>query len=95
MNFKLILGFSVTIILLIVMGTFSIYKLIELSSLTQKMYDHPFRITNASKNIQYNIILMHNSMSKALSSEVDKTIKLNIEKVYASEKIINEEYKET
>ena len=41
---------------------FSIYNLLEMSQITQKMYRHPFTVSNTVRDINSNIIAMHRSM---------------------------------
>ncbi len=73
MNKKIIISFSITILLLIFIGIVSVIKMMELSDLTQKLYKHPFTVTNATKTIETNLVSMHRYMKDvALAKNMDE-----------------------
>lgn len=59
---KLFFSFIVIIFIAIVSAFFTIDKMKELSSNTQKMYTHPFTVSNAVADIQTIIITIHRNM---------------------------------
>lgn len=93
MHKKVILNFVITIILLIILGTVSIVKMIELADLSQKLYDHPYTVTNATKTIESNLISMHRYMKDVVLANDLKELQMAVDKVNASEVIIYKEYK--
>ncbi len=93
MQRHIILSFSITIILLILLAYISIYKMLELSSLSQQLYEHPFVVTNATKEIQSKIISIQKDMQDILNSDSSDDLKISIESIKAKEAIINKEFK--
>ncbi len=92
MNRNIIISFSITIILTILLGIVSIVKMMELSDLTQKLYKHPFTVVNATKNIKINLITMHKHMRDLVLSSDTKNMQVTIEYMDSSEMKINKEF---
>jgi len=88
MNKKVIISFSVTIVLLLFLGVLSIVKMGELSGLTQKLYKHPLAVTNATINIKFHLASMHRYMKDVVLAENSEDIKVAIEHVNSSERAI-------
>lgn len=59
---KLIFSFTLTLLLILVAGIYSVTRIDLLGSLTAKMYEHPLTVTRASLTANVNIIKMHRSM---------------------------------
>lgn len=59
---KLYLSFTLIIIIAVASAFFTIDKMNELSTNTQKMYTHPFKVSNAVSDIQTAIITIHRNM---------------------------------
>ncbi|MEA3370433.1 MAG: diguanylate cyclase [Campylobacterota bacterium] len=92
MNKNIIISFTITITLLIFLGAVSIMKMMELSELTQKLYKHPFAVTNATKTIETNLVSMHRYMKDvALANSMDE-IKKAVMKVNENEIVIYKEF---
>ena len=92
MNRNIIISFSITIVFLIFLGVVSIVKMMELSELTQKLYKHPFTVTNATKTIETNLVSMHRYMKDvALAKSMDE-IKDAVVKVNDNELTIYKEF---
>ena len=76
---KLKISFLIVTSLSILLGVFSFIYLSQLSSLTEKMYNHPFTVSNTVRDINSKVISMHRSMKDvALSNnilELDQAIK--------------------
>lgn len=75
---KLIIGFSTIVSLLIALGIFSVVTMKDLALETQKIYDHPFKITTSVKNINININLL--SMDKDMKDIVFSTNETDLQK---------------
>ncbi len=92
MNKNIIISFGITIVLLVLLGAVSIVKMMELSNLTQKLYKHPFTVTNATKTIETNLVSMHRYMKDvALANSMDE-IKQAVMKVNDNEIVIYKEF---
>ncbi len=89
---NIIVSFISVSVLLIVFGLISISKMIDLSDLTQKLYEHPLKVTNATKNIQIHLISIHRHMKDVILSKDEKDIIIAIENVRRNEKKVYEEF---
>ncbi|NQY21909.1 MAG: sensor domain-containing diguanylate cyclase [Campylobacteraceae bacterium] len=89
---KIIFNFLLTIILLIVLGLTSIFKMGQLADLSQKLYDHPYTVTVATKTIESNLISMHRYMKDVALSTNKEELQLAIDEVNKSEIIIYGEF---
>lgn len=65
----LIVGFSIIITLIISLGTYSLSSTNKLSKETTNLYEHPFKVSNAVKEININLISMHRYMKDVVLSE--------------------------
>ena len=99
MNRKIIISFSITIFLLVTLGVTSVIKMMELSELTQKLYKHPYTVSNATKTIKINLISMHRGMKDVIHAQnmnemqsAMKSVKVNENKIYREFEIIFERY---
>lgn len=93
MRKHIILSSTVTIILLIFLATISIYKMIELSSLSEKLYNHPFIVTNATKSIESNIISIERYMKEIITTNTEEELNNLIKKIDESEIVIYDNFK--
>ena len=59
---RLFLGFAVMMIFIIGVGSFSMYKMYQLSDLTNKMYNHPLTVSNAVRDVYIHVLLMREAM---------------------------------
>jgi methyl-accepting chemotaxis protein len=59
---KLIISFTLTVILTLIAGIYSVINIELLGKLTEKMFEHPLTVTKASLIADVNIIKMHRSM---------------------------------
>ncbi len=92
MNKKIIISFSITIILLLLLGVMSVIKMMEVSDLTQKLYKHPYTVSNATKTIKINLISMHKSMQDILNSKDSVSMQVAVNDVNAYEKTIYQKF---
>lgn len=88
-----IMSFTTTIILLIFLGFISIVKMMELSSISDKLYKHPFTVTNATKMIETNLVLMHSYMKDLLLLEDNKKLDEIVSKLNRKEDLIYKQFK--
>jgi len=90
---KLILAsFGITIVLVLVLGLFSIAKMLDLARQTEKLYQHPYSVSNSTKNIQLNFISMHRYMKDIPLSKNDKQLQKAIREIRISEVTIDKEF---
>ena len=92
MSTKIIFSFLIIIFAIITLGTASIIHLKELSTLTQKFYDHPFKVTIATKNIQVYIESMYKDMQKISFAENKDIVKEVLFKINETEKDVLKQY---
>jgi methyl-accepting chemotaxis protein len=59
---KIFLSFGFTFLVMVGSATFTILTIDKLTTHTQKMYTHPFSVSNAIASIQTSIITMHRNM---------------------------------
>ncbi len=85
-------SFLVVGFLLILIGVVSIVKMLELSNLTQKLYDSPLTVTNSTQIIQTHLVSMHRYMKDVVLSQNEEELQAAIEKVNHSEKVIYKEF---
>ena len=72
-QYKLLIGFTSLVVLILVSGVVSINRIDILSGITEKMYRHPLTVTRASLQANVGIIKMHRSMKDvALANNVNK-----------------------
>ncbi len=93
MQKHIILSFSITIILLVFLAFISIFKMLELSDLSEKLYHHPFTVTNATKNIQSNIISIQKDMNEIIHSKSQEELNALIREIDKKELLVYEEFK--
>ena len=92
MQKKIIINFTITILLLIILGIISIVKMNELANLSSKLYEHPFTVTNATKTIEANLISMHRYMKDVALSKNVHELQIAVDKVNSSEIIIYKQF---
>ncbi|NOQ31927.1 MAG: diguanylate cyclase [Helicobacteraceae bacterium] len=92
MNRQIIINFSVTIALLIILGITSIVKMIELADMSQKLYKHPYTVTTATKTIESNLISMHRYMKDVALSTNSNELQMAVDKVNKAEITIYNEF---
>ena len=88
---KIIISFSGIAMLMLLIGSLSIIKMIELSNLTQRFYNHPLSVINATQNIQTHMISMHRYMKDIVLSEDEEELQAALNKVNEDKKIILKE----
>ena len=89
---KLILGFTLLIIMIVLVGSISLSRIDLLGSLTVKMYEHPLTVIRASLQADVNIIKMHRSMKDIALAKDPEAMAAAIKKVDEYEKTVYKEY---
>ncbi len=89
---KVIIAFSLTIILLIALGVTAIHQMAKLADLSQKLYEHPYTVSIATKTVKLNLISMQRYMKDVVLSNNKEELLTAIYKVHQSEMIIYKEF---
>lgn len=89
---KIIISFIFIIGLLTILGVTAIIKMAELADLSQKLYSHPYTVTNSTRIIESNLISMHRYMKDIALSTNDEELQMAIERVNDSEIIIYRQF---
>ena len=85
-------SFVIVMFLVLVLGMVSVFKLVELSGLTQKFYNHPFSVTTSAYKIQQHLVSMHRYMKDVVLSQNEEELLLAVQKVNNDEKSILREF---
>ncbi|MBF0588238.1 MAG: methyl-accepting chemotaxis protein [Magnetococcales bacterium] len=96
---RLSLGFSLLVLLMMVVGGVAINNVGNLSSFTAKLYKHPYAVSTAMLRIDGNIVRMHRSMKDVALSKSDagmanaqQTVAKYEAKVFDDLKIVHERF---
>ncbi|MEA3554013.1 MAG: sensor domain-containing diguanylate cyclase [Campylobacterota bacterium] len=89
---KVLFSFSITLLLLVLLGVGAIFKMAELANLSQKLYEHPYTVTTATKTVESNIISMHRYMKDVALSTSNEELLLAIQNVNKSELIVYKQF---
>jgi PAS domain S-box-containing protein len=71
---RLGLGFTVVVVLTLVLGITALVKMNELADVTVKMYEYPMTVSNAVRDITTNITAMHRCMKDVVLAKNDKEL---------------------
>jgi methyl-accepting chemotaxis protein len=89
---RLIAGFGVVVLFLVLIGALSLKNLVAQESLVTQFYDHPFTVTNAINQADAQIVRMHRSMKDiVLYANDPEEIERAQRDIDASEKIVYRE----
>lgn len=69
------LVFALIILLLIVQGVFSLSYLNTIASQAENLYQHPYAVSNAARNIRINLVSMHRYMNEVTLAENEEEIR--------------------
>ena len=89
---KVLISFTITLFLLLWLGTTAIYKMVELADLSQNLYEHPYTVTTATKTIESNIISMHRYMKDVTLSTSKNELFMAIDNVNKNELIVYKQF---
>ena len=91
-SFKLILGFALVTLITLIVGVFSIIKLQDNTTLTKKMFTHPYAVSNSVKNIHIDVLSIHLlAQSLILNSDLE-TIRKSVKKLRVREESIEQSF---
>jgi len=90
---NIILSFIIVSMLLILLGGISVLKMMELSDVTKKMYEHPLKVSNATHDIQTNLVSMHRYMKDVVLATNEIELQIALAKVNSNEKVIYKNFK--
>ncbi|MDM8549295.1 response regulator [Desulfobacterales bacterium HSG2] len=85
---RLILAFTMTILLFAGFGVLSVFEMERLGGLTSTLYEHPLRVSNAALRASMGVIKMHRSMKDVSMSESDMELQEAIQAVRLEEDIV-------
>lgn len=71
---RLQLGFLLVLVMVVTLGIVSVYYINHLSSVTNKLYRHPYTVSTTMLNIHINLLKMHRAMKDIALSESPKEI---------------------
>jgi len=90
---KLSLGCSIIVILTMVVGCAAVNNMTRFSSLTERLYDHPFAVSTAIIRIEANMVAKHRSMKDVVLAEDNAGINAASVKVDANEQQVFQDFK--
>ncbi|MEK7990457.1 MAG: methyl-accepting chemotaxis protein [Thiotrichaceae bacterium] len=69
---RLMLGFSIIILFILIVSIYAIFQMRVLSDTTNKLYRHPFTVSKAVRDVNINIVRMHRTMKDvALAKDIN------------------------
>ena len=89
---KVIQSFLLVGFLLTLLGIFSIIKIIELSDITARFYQHPLTVTNATQSIQTDLTSMHRYMKDVVLAKDNLELQTALKKVNTYERNVYENF---
>lgn len=89
---KVLISFSITLVLLLFLGVSSIIKMLELANLSQKLYEHPYTVTTATKTIEFNIVSMHRYMKDVALAKNSEDLLKAITEVNKNELVVYKQF---
>ena len=82
---KILVGFVLIAFVVISLGLYSQWQLSKISQDTDDLYQHPFAVSNAAKNINFNLVSMHRYMKDVVLAKDEEELLLAVEAVSAHE----------
>ncbi|MCW8916045.1 MAG: diguanylate cyclase [Magnetovibrio sp.] len=80
------LGFALVILLVVTIGIFSVLTVKSLTVETERLYKHPFTVSNAARDIDMNLVSMHRYMKDVVLSQNNAELEKAIGQVNQHEK---------
>ncbi|MCF6253760.1 MAG: MCP four helix bundle domain-containing protein, partial [Thiomicrorhabdus sp.] len=84
--------FGVIIVLQVALGASSLYYLNSIAKEAENLYQHPYAVSNASRNININLISMHRYMKDVVLAENEAQLRTAKEHVDLYEKRVQENF---
>ncbi|MFC1898116.1 PAS domain S-box protein [Candidatus Cloacimonadota bacterium] len=85
---RLIVSFLIIILALIAISISTIIQMKKTTMITREIYNHPYTVSNAARDIEINIISMHRSMKDVVLAENNQELQKAISIVNGYEQIV-------
>lgn len=85
---KTIFGFAMIVLLVVTIGVLSVYKVKSISAETERLYKHPFTVSNAALQIESNLLSMHRYMKDVVLAQNNEQLNAASDKVSAHEEAV-------
>ena len=82
---KIFAGFVLIVFVVVSLGLYSQWQLSSISQDTDDLYQHPFAVSNAAKNINFNLVSMHRYMKDVVLAKNEEELLLAVEAVAVHE----------
>ena len=82
---KIGFGFALLVLMFMGLSLYSIKQVNTLSSLTEKLYQHPLAVSNAVRDINYKIVVMHRAMKDIVLAHNSEQIDFEKSKIDKAE----------
>lgn len=89
---RLSLGFGVILLSFVGVNVYIIVKLDEIAEATNKLYFHPYAVSNAATRINLGIVEIHRSMKDVVLADNRQELDAAIAAIHQSEKEVEENY---
>lgn len=89
---KIIIGFSVIILLLSTIGIYLIHSMQNMAKEASNIYNHPFTVSNAAKDIKINLLNIQNSVKEGVIKKDSSSEPLAIDMLRNNERLILEKF---
>jgi len=90
---RLLAGFGMVVLFLIVVGLFAVLKIRSTQELTKELYDHPFTVIDSLRGAHTHIINMHRLMKDVVLSTDSDELRAAVSALAESEKEVYERLK--
>ncbi|HOO46744.1 MAG TPA: MCP four helix bundle domain-containing protein, partial [Deltaproteobacteria bacterium] len=78
---KIIIGFGIIIVLLTIMGVVAVVTTVRMTTTSQRIYAHPFAVSNATKDISIHFLSIQRDMKNILLLEDSKQMDILIDRI--------------
>jgi len=89
---RLFLSFGVMIMCIVALGSFATYQNHLLSELTVKLYQHPFTVSKAVREVNINIIKIHRDIKNVILAQDASAMEEAVQAIDASEREVREDF---
>jgi len=83
---RLLAGFAVIVMIMIITGLFALNRLNFLAGLTSDLYEHPFTVRKSVRDATLDFIKMHNKLKDALTAKDSSTLNTSLKEMSDREK---------
>lgn len=85
---RLFVSFGLMNLMMIIVGLFAMLQMQTLSEFTTKLYDHPFTVSNAVRDVNIHIVKMHRGMKDVVLAKDEAALEAAIQAIVLSEKAV-------